>query len=104
MPESHIGEFHFGALGRGPFAAGLVPVANQRDRARAYRTYVLSAIGNPAIVGTHWFQFYDQPVTDRFDGENYQIGLVDTCDSPYPETVGACRAIGRSMYALRYRP
>jgi hypothetical protein len=96
-----IGEFHFGAMDSPFHPAGLVLVANHTDRARAYRTYVQSALRNPAIVGTHWFQFYDQPPSGRFDGENYQTGLLDIADTPYLETITACRQIGNTMYQVR---
>jgi hypothetical protein len=96
-----IGEFHFGALDSAPFGVALLHAANQVDRARAYCTYVESALRNPAVVGTHWFQFYDQPTTGRFDGENFNAGLVDICDTPYPEMVAACRRMGAQMYSLR---
>jgi len=96
-----IGEFHFGALDRGLPHPGLVPTADQQDRANSYMKYVLSALMNPQIVGTHWFQFSDQPFTGRFDGENYQIGFVDVCDTPNPEIVQACREIGAKMYSVR---
>src|SRR5208283_2280762 len=96
-----IGEFHFGALDRGMFHTGLVPTASQKDRADAYRRYVRSAIGHPQIVGTHWFQFGDEAITGRGDGENYQIGFVDVCDTPYAETIVASREIGAELYALR---
>jgi agarase len=36
-----------------------------------------------------------------YDEENYQIGLVDVADTPYAETVEACREVGRTMYELR---
>jgi hypothetical protein len=99
-----IGEFHFGAYDRGPFSAGLVPVSSQEERGRAYRAYVSDALRDPRIVGTHWFQYRDQPSTGReLDGENYQIGLVDITDTPYPETVAAVRVTGASMYAERSR-
>lgn len=96
-----IGEFHFGALDRGLFHTGLGPCANQAERAKAYEAYVRSALGNPWIVGAHWFQYGDQPTTGRFDGENYQIGLVDVCDRPYQETVDAMRNVGYNLYQLR---
>ena len=96
-----IGEFHFGALDRGMFHTGLVATASQDDRADAYRSYVRSALRHPQIVGTHWFEFGDEPVTGRGDGENYQIGFVDVCDTPYVETIAASRDIGEAMY--RYR-
>jgi hypothetical protein len=98
-----IGEFHFGALDAAPFGVALVRTANQIDRARAYRTYLESALRNPAIVGTHWFQFYDQPATGRFDGENYNIGLLDICDTPYRDMIEACRQTGATLYRMRMK-
>jgi len=96
-----IGEFHFGALDRGMFHTGLRKATDQADRAEKYTSYVLGALKNPYIVGTHWFQYKDQPTTGRGDGENYQIGFIDICDRPYPEIIQACRQVGRDMY--RYR-
>lgn len=96
-----VGEFHFGALDRGMFHTGLCPTKSQADRAAAYEKYVRSALRNPALVGTHWFQYGDQATTGRGDGENYQIGLVDVCDTPYPETIDALRKIGYEMYDYR---
>jgi len=96
-----VGEFHFGALDRGMFHPGLVPVADQNARAKAYRKYVEGALRNPYIVGTHWFLFGDQPTTGRGDGENYQVGLVNICDIPYAETIEAIRETGGKMYSIR---
>lgn len=97
-----IGEFHFGALDRGMFHTGLVKTASQEERAAAYRQYVQSALRHPNFVGCHWFQYRDQPATGRvLDGENYQIGFVDGCDTPYRETIDACRDVGYTMYRLR---
>lgn len=96
-----VGEFHFGALDRGMFHPGLVKTANQQERAEAYKSYVRGALAHPHFVGTHWFQFTDQATTGRGDGENYQIGLVDICDTPYPETIRAVREVGYGMYAYR---
>lgn len=97
-----IGEFHFGALDRGMFHTGLRGAKDQQDRADKYGDYVRSALRNPYIVGTHWFQYLDQATTGRGDGENYQIGFVDICDTPYPEIVRAAREIGDSMYEYRF--
>ncbi len=94
-----IGEFHFGALDRGMFHTGLVPVENQAARARAYKDYVLGALAHPQFVGCHWFQYQDEPLTGRvYDEENYQIGFVDVCDTPYRETIEASRAVGAVLY------
>ncbi len=95
-----IGEFHFGALDRGMFHTGLVPVASQEARAQAYKEYVRSALRHPQFVGCHWFQYFDEPTTGRaFDEENYQIGFVDTADTPYAETIAASREMGYNLYA-----
>ena len=96
-----IGEFHFGALDRGMFHTGLVPTESQQERAAAYREYVAGALKNPWLVGTHWFEFGDEATTGRGDGENYQIGLVDVCDTPYPETIAALREMGAVLYTAR---
>jgi hypothetical protein len=96
-----VGEFHFGALDRGMFHTGLKPTESQEDRGAKYRSYVGGALDNPLVVGTHWFQYQDQATTGRGDGENYQIGLVDICDRPYPETIAALREVGWSLYERR---
>ena len=98
-----IGEFHFGALDRGMFHTGLRPTAGQDERAERYRNYVRGALRNKYLVGTHWFQYGDQATTGRGDGENYQIGFVDVCDTPYPETVAAAREVGADMYEVRLK-
>ena len=96
-----IGEFHFGALDRGPIRAGLIQLKDQAERAATYRRYLESALRDRRIVGAHWHQYSDDVPTGRFDGENFQIGWVDVCDTPYAETIAAVRDIGERMYALR---
>ena len=96
------GEFHFGALDRGMFHTGLVATRDQDERAAAYRRYVVACLDHPRFVGTHWFQWQDQPLTGRSDGENYQIGFLSVADTPYPELVKAARDIGATMYRRRY--
>jgi hypothetical protein len=108
LPEGSVdkpminGEFHFGALDRGLFHTGLVATKNQQDRADCYKAFVTSCLTHPRYVGTHWFQWRDQPLTGRGDSENYQIGFLTVTDQPYPELVAAAREIGATMYAVRY--
>jgi len=85
-----IGEFHIGVPERG-LAPGLVQAMNQSERAIAYRYYVEQCAAHPALVGTHWFQWLDQPATGRNDGENYNIGFIDVTDQPYAEMVAAAK-------------
>lgn len=96
-----IGEWHFGALDRGLFHPSLIKMESQADRADAYYKYAKSALENPNIVGIHWHQFSDQATTGRFDGENFQVGLTDVCDTPYAETIAKIREIGRDLYEIR---
>ena len=96
-----IGEFHFGALDRGLLHEGLFPVVDQQARGKAYAAYLRAALETPQIVGAHWFQYADEPVSGRSDGENYQIGLIDVCDRPYPETIRALRDVSYRMYSIR---
>ncbi len=97
-----IGEFHFGALDRGMFHAGVQATDNQGARAAAYVRYVESVARHPMFVGCHWFQYFDQPVTGRsLDGENFNIGLVSIADAPYPQLIDAARALHERVYTLR---
>jgi len=85
-----IGEFHIGAPERG-LAPGLVQAMSQVQRAVAYQYYVEQCAAHPTLVGTHWFQYLDQPATGRNDGENYNIGFVDVTDQPHAELVAAAK-------------
>ena len=59
-----IGEFHFGSLETGLLQPGLRYAADPAERATFYQFCVTSALENPYIVGTHWFQLVDQAVTE----------------------------------------
>ena len=88
-----VSEFHFGSADRGPFGAGVVPVWNEAQRGQAYARFVAAAANDPLIVGAHWFQYADQPVTGRLlDGENAHTGLVGITDIPFGGFVEAVRA------------
>lgn len=98
-----IGEFHFGATDRGMFDVGLIGVADQEARGRAYQEYVTSILTHPKMVGAHWFQYADQCPTGRpMDGENGNLGFVSITDTPYPELINAAREIHGKMYELRW--
>ena len=97
-----VGEFHFGALDRGMFHTGLVATRDQKERADCYRAFVGACLDHPRFVGTHWFQWRDQALTGRFDGENYQIGFVTVTDTPHHELVDAARATAATMYPRRF--
>jgi hypothetical protein len=95
-----IGEFHFGALDRGLSATGIRGAAGQEERGRAYRHYAEQAAANPFCVGVHYFQYNEQPTLGRFDGENYDIGLVDVCQTPLREFVEGIVECHRNTYRV----
>jgi hypothetical protein len=95
-----IGEFHHGAIDRGLPSTGIWGVASQADRGIAYRYYVEQGAGMPCLVGIHLFQLNDQPVLGRFDGENYNIGLLDVCVRPYVDFTGQVRDVNGGIYEV----
>jgi hypothetical protein len=85
-----MGEFHFGVPADG-LGAGLVQVANQKERGVGYRYYVEQAAALPYFVGAGYYTGVDESVSGRNDGENYNIGFVDVTDRAYPELVSAAK-------------
>jgi hypothetical protein len=59
---------------------------------------VQAAAADPSIVGAHWFEYADEPVTGRLlDGENSHIGLVGITDVPFHGFVEAVRKANLSL-------
>ena len=96
-----IGEFHFPAWDRSFAANAGCGQLCEEQRADSYWYYLTGALENPLIVGTHWFQYLDQPLTGRPDGENFPIGFVDVTDTPYNELTKVTRELGDKLYSWR---
>ncbi len=94
-----IGEYHFGTVDRG-LAQSLWQVESQEQRGVAYRYYTEQAYSHPAIVGTGYFQWCDQDITGRGDGENYNCGLIDVTDRPYEAQVKAIMETSKVLYSV----
>ncbi|PPA02266.1 beta-agarase, partial [Pseudomonas sp. MWU12-2312b] len=87
-----ITEFNFGSTDRGPYWGGVTQLAKEEDRGPAYANFLKQALSEPSIVGVHWFQYLDQPVTGRLlDGENGHFGLVGITDLPFQGFVDSVR-------------
>ncbi|WP_219918799.1 beta-galactosidase [Rhodanobacter sp. PCA2] len=87
-----ISEFHFGSDDRGPFGKGVVSVEHEAQRGEAYARFLQAAAADPDIVGTHWFEYVDEPVTGRLlDGENGHFSLVGITDIPFAGFVESVR-------------
>jgi hypothetical protein len=96
-----LGEFHCGALDRGLPATGLKGVENQHERGVMWRHFVEKVAAHPHGVGAHWFQYNDQFCLGRFDGENYQIGVVDVCMQPHKELLDAAKESSAVLYKVK---
>jgi len=63
---------------------GVYPVvATQKERAAGFRNTLRALLQIPHVIGADWFQYYDEPTHGRYDGENFNFGLVDIHDRPY---------------------
>jgi hypothetical protein len=94
-----IGEYHFGTVDRG-MAQSLWQVNSQQERGVAYRYYTERAYSNPGLIGTAWFQWCDQDLNGRRDGENYNCGFVDVTDRPYKPLIEAVSETSKRLYNI----
>lgn len=95
-----IGEYHFGTVDRG-MAQSLWQVESQKERGVAYRYYTEQGFSHPGLIGTSYFQWCDQDLTGRGnDGENYNCGMVDVTDRPYPLLVEAISETAKRLYEV----
>ncbi len=73
---------------------GVYPVVNtQKERAAGFRNTLEALLRTPYVIGADWFQYYDQATRGRYDGENFNFGLVDIHDRPYEALASAAAAL-----------
>ena len=94
-----IGEYHFGTVDRG-LAQSLWQVENQQQRGVAYRYYTEQAYTHPGMIGTAYFQWCDQDLLGRGDGENYNCGLVDVTDRPHKYQIEAIMETAKRLFVV----
>jgi hypothetical protein len=67
-------------------------VRSQAARAAGYRLMTQRLAQVPYVIGADWFQWMDEPPAGRMgDGEDANVGVVDTHDQPYQQLVEAVR-------------
>ncbi len=94
-----VGEYHFGTVDRG-LAQSLWQVDSESERGIAYRYYTENAYSHPNFIGSGYFQWCDQDITGRFDGENYNCGMIDVTDRPYKQFVTAVSETSGNLYEI----
>lgn len=92
-----LGEFQVGSLDVGMMANGMYGVSSQAERGNFFRYYVEKTAELPYMLGAHYFQWNDQAVLGRFDGENLNIGLVDVCNKPYDDFVDGIKITNENL-------
>jgi len=93
-----ISEFHFASTSGKNLGSGLRSAQDAVQQGRLYREFIKSAIEHEQFIGAHWFQWNDQNVCGRFDGENYNIGFFDVVDNPNVSLLRAAEECGRNLY------
>lgn len=75
-------------------------IFDRAERGRLTRAFLENCLDLPFVVGMHWFQFIDQPILGRTqgDGERANFGIVDVADQPHPEVTDAFTDVSRRMY------
>lgn len=81
----------------------LMTVDTQAERARGAAEAARNFAAIPDILGIHWFQYYDEPMGGRADGEDYDFGLVDIHNRPYRRLVAALSAVNRKLPEIHAR-
>jgi len=92
-----VTEYHIGVPENG-LGAGLVQAKDQTERGNAYRYFVEQAASLDGFVGDWWFTWADEPVMGRMDGENYNIGFVDSTGRAYKELTTAVQETHKRLY------
>lgn len=91
-------EYTFSTTDRGlsPVNAA-TSVKSIADRGLAFKSFLESQVSHPLFVGSGWFSYYDQAVTWRKDGENFNIGLVNQQDQPYTDMVNIMKTVNAGL-------
>jgi hypothetical protein len=95
-----IGEWHVGGGDKGLFSWGLLGSPTQDIRGKACSYYLENAVTNPCCVGLHYFEFNDQPLLGRFDGECMQHGMIDICNRAYEDFAVHMQRSGEKIYEI----
>jgi hypothetical protein len=98
--ENRSGNQNETARNKYPKPGHLMTVETQAERASGVRNALRNFARFPNVVGTHWFQYCDEPVGGREDGEDYNMGLIDLANRPYEEVTEVFRQWNPKLDAI----
>jgi hypothetical protein len=81
----------------------LMTVGTQDERTWGAGNAVLGFARFPNVVGAHWFQYCDEPLGGREDGEDYNMGLIDTSNRPYEELTESFKKLNPLLESVHAR-
>jgi hypothetical protein len=93
-----ITEFHFANVSGNNLGSGLRSAQDAVQQGRLFGAFISRAVMDPKIIGAHWFQWRDQNVGGRYDGENYDVGFFDVADRPNDHLIRAAAGQGQTLY------
>lgn len=91
--ENRSGNRNETARNRYPKPGHLMTVATQAERAWGAGRAAAGFARFSNVVGAHWFQYCDEPLGGREDGEDYNMGLIDNTNRPYEEVTEMFRRL-----------
>ncbi|TVP76389.1 MAG: hypothetical protein EA353_12135 [Puniceicoccaceae bacterium] len=98
-----VGEFSAGNnLVQTPFRYEGRPSPDPEHRVRLLDRYLRSAFADTHIIGAHFFQFRDQPLSGRPDGEAGMRGFINATDTPHFDMVQSNRRLAYELYRMRF--
>jgi hypothetical protein len=97
--ENRTGNRNETARNKYPKPGHLMTVQTQAERARGAANAIRGFARFPNVVGAHWFQYCDEPMGGREDGEDYNMGLIDTAGRPYEEITEMFRSLNPQLEA-----
>ena len=97
-----VGEFGVSSdPARTPFRGDDLSPDPRAEQEARLATYVEAALRHPLLVGAHFFQYWDQPVSGRPDGEAVLRGFVSITDTPNLPLLRTNRRLAEGMYGRR---
>ena len=82
-----IGEWQYGASDTPYLCSALVTCPDNEMRGKACSNYIKKSFSNYQLVGAHYFEYNDQPILGRFDGEAMPHGLITVTNRPYEQCI-----------------
>ncbi|MGC4031406.1 MAG: beta-galactosidase [Tepidisphaeraceae bacterium] len=96
-----ISEFSVGSdIGRTPFRGSRLTML-PKARLDFLEKSLKDGFENANVVGMHYFQFRDQPLSARPDGEGTLRGFVNVADTPHFDLVQQSQRLASTMYEVR---